>query len=377
MEIHHNHPTMARISLASSTLICIFVVIVTIASVGAFSPTSQILAPKSHVVTSTSSSSLSATTIAAVAPIATPPPTFSALFGLAFKRSTQDGSSLYPIPAIFNPADSRPIVLFDGKCNLCNAGVQLILDTDSASDDTRGNLRVAALQSRVGKVLISRLPEKQQKAVLSIMSSGEGGGTSYKSIVVAGKDQTWLNSAACIKIGKNLKGPLRILALLASIIPSFIRDPLYKLMSKYRKKLFGESPDCRLWDDNWDTRFVNDSIFGGQSEEGDDPFADPNAKKKEEEPEEDIDFEQAPGPNVVVGDTVRVIGSKPIVHTHVSGYESDGLCSVGLVGTVTRVLEQRAYPKSVAVKFDLKGDSIDGDDTSFEAHLFPGQLQKE
>ena len=304
--------------------------------------------------------------------------------GLNLKRRKQQKENLFTIPSIFNPLDSRPIVLFDGKCNLCNAGVQLILDQDSSSNDQRGNLRVAALQSRVGKVLISRLSPKQQKSVLSL-STEEG--TTYKSIVVAGKHRTYLNSAACIKIGKSLKGPLRIFALLASLVPSIIRDPIYKLLSRYRKKLFGESEGCRLWDDNWDTRFVDDAKFGGRSGEID-PFADPNAPQ-EEDMDVDVDFTQAVGPNVVVGDKVRVVGSQPVVHTHVAGYEN-GICTNGCVGTVVRVLERSAYPKSVVVKFDLKGDDIDDrvdesnpnmlvlrDGTSFEAHLYPGQLQKE
>jgi len=279
---------------------------------------------------------------------------------------------------------NRPIVLFDGKCNLCNAGVQLILDQDSSSSDPRGNLRVAALQSRVGKVLLSRLSPKQQKSVLSL-STEEG--TTYKSIVVAGKHRTYLNSAACIEIGKSLKGPLRIVAILASLVPSIIRDPIYKLLSRYRKRLFGESEGCRLWDDNWDTRFVDDAKFGGRSGEID-PFADPNAPQ-EEDMDIDVDFTQAVGPSVVVGDRVSVIGSQAVVHTHVTGYEN-GICTNGCVGTVVRVLEKSAYPKSVVVKFDLKGDDIDDyvdesnpkmlvlrDGTSFEAHFYPGQLQKE
>ena len=49
---------------------------------------------------------------------------------------------------------------------------------------------------------------------------------------------------------------------------------------------------------------------------------------------------------------------------------------MGLVGTVTRVLDVRAYPKNVAVMFELL-DSIEGASTAFEAHFFPGQLQKE
>jgi predicted DCC family thiol-disulfide oxidoreductase YuxK len=247
---------------------------------------------------------------------------------------------------------------------------------------------VAALQSRVGQVLLSRLPTSDQAKVITLNSAGgaaaDNNKSQYKSIVVVGPNKTWLNSAACLKIGRNLKGPLHYLALLAHIIPSFLRDPVYKLLSRYRTKLFGESPECRLWDDNWDTRFVDDGLFGGRSESDmNDPFADPNAPKVAEEVvEEDVDL--LIGPNVHVGDMVRIVSTKPIVHTHVEGYKMNGLCSVGLVGRVTRVLESRAYPKNVAVRFDnvdCGGNGDEGGDVSsslsFEAHFFPGQLRKE
>lgn len=51
----------------------------------------------------------------------------------------------------FTAADSRPVILFDGSCNLCNAGVQFMLDWDTA-----GKYRLAALQSDAGKALLMR-----------------------------------------------------------------------------------------------------------------------------------------------------------------------------------------------------------------------------
>lgn len=355
--------TNSRSFTQPSVALCGVLAAAILSSTYAFSPSPQ-TAPRF-------TSHLSAAS-AAIAPIA--PPSYSILFGLSLKRSPANAKPLFSVPSIFNPSDDRPIILFDGKCNLCNAGVQLILDNDSASSDSRGNLRVAALQSRVGRVLLARLPEEQRETVLSL--SDGGGAKAYKSIVVAGENETWLNSGACIRIGRELKGPLRYLALLASIFPSFIRDPVYKLLSRYRKKLFGETPECRLWDDNWDTRFVNDATFGGRDGEVD-PFADPNAPPEEDEEFTDEDVVEAPAgtPLIKVGDGVRVVASKPILHTHVAGYEDDGgICSVGLVGSVVRVLERRAYPKNVVVKFELDGD---GDTPkSFEAHFFPGQLRK-
>lgn len=303
--------------------------------------------------------------------LAAAPPTYSALFGLAARRALRNQPPLFSIPSIFSPADSRPVVLFDGKCNLCNAGVQLILDHDRAASDPRGHLRVAALQSRVGRVLLARLPAAQRATVLNL--SDKGGGATYKSIVVAGEGRTWLNSAACLRIGREMRGPLRFLALLAGLVPAVIRDPVYRLLSRHRTRLFGEAPGCRLWDENWDTRFVDDALFGGRSGEVD-PFADPNAPVQEEE---EWEGEEAPPgtPPLRVGDSVRVTAARPILHTHVRGHDG-GLCSVGLVGTVRRVLGRRAYPKNVVVHFDVPGAAAGGA-TAFDAHFFPGQLRRE
>ena len=51
----------------------------------------------------------------------------------------------------FSESDSRPIILFDGVCNLCHGGVNFVLDTDNTPD---GALRFAALQSELGKIVI-------------------------------------------------------------------------------------------------------------------------------------------------------------------------------------------------------------------------------
>ncbi len=243
---------------------------------------------------------------------------------------------------------------------------------------------MAALQSRVGKILLGRLSDEERGVVL-----GADGGKSkkeYKSIVVMEKNRTFLNSAACLRIGRELRGPLRYLALLASLLPRFIRDPLYKLLSRYRKRLFGESAECRLWDDNWDTRFVDDGILGGKGASDDDMdlFADPNAKKEEgedegEEEEEEEDLEEAPAGSPILKevDSVRVVSPKPIVHTHVEGFEEGGICTVGLVGRVKRVLKRQSFRKNVVVEFDVEKEGDENGKITFEAHFFPGQLRKE
>ena len=55
--------------------------------------------------------------------------------------------------------DERPVILYDGVCNLCNGGVNFMLDFDLPKDD-RGTFRFAALQSNVGRALLQRSGRK-------------------------------------------------------------------------------------------------------------------------------------------------------------------------------------------------------------------------
>ena len=64
------------------------------------------------------------------------------------------GKSLLPPSAVSDrvfATDTRPVVLFDGVCNLCNGAVNLALDWDP-----KGHLRFAALQSDVGRALLEK-----------------------------------------------------------------------------------------------------------------------------------------------------------------------------------------------------------------------------
>src|SRR5262245_25930474 len=56
-----------------------------------------------------------------------------------------------PPPATPGPEPDRPVVVFDGVCNLCNATVDFILRRDR-----RGLFRFASNQSAAGGALLSR-----------------------------------------------------------------------------------------------------------------------------------------------------------------------------------------------------------------------------
>lgn len=246
---------------------------------------------------------------------------------------------MFVLPALFTPEDSRPVVLFDGECNLCNWGVNYLMDHDRCSDDARGNLRVAALQSSVGQLLLRRLPlEKLARA----RSSQTG---RYKSIVVVCSKAAYVGSDAVLFIAKTaLRGPLRWLGVAGGVFPRGLRDVAYSFVSSRRERWFGKAPDCRVWDDNFDTRFVSDEVLVGGGADLEEDAAD-----------------------LVPGTEVRVVSSEPVVVKHLKRYPT-GVCLQGLVGRVAQTLQAKGgdRPYEILVKFKHP--------SNFQAHLSSSEL---
>lgn len=132
--------------------------------------------------------------------------------------------------------DERPVILFDGVCNLCNAGVNFVLDNDST-----GKLRFAALQSPAGSALLVR--------------SGRSPGD-ISSIVLVEKTRSYVRSEAVLRIARNLNMPFPVLAAAGIVTPSFARDLLYEWVADNRYNLLGERNSCRFSDDGFRDRFV-------------------------------------------------------------------------------------------------------------------------
>jgi predicted DCC family thiol-disulfide oxidoreductase YuxK len=141
-------------------------------------------------------------------------------------------------------ADQRPIILFDGVCNLCNGGVNFMLDWDPA-----GRARFAALQSPAGRRLLAaagRAPDDISSIVLCA-ADGAGG-----ALVAHTK------SDAILRIGQLLGLPFPALAALGFLVPSSIRDFLYDGVAGNRYELLGRQEACRLGDARFEERFLRD-----------------------------------------------------------------------------------------------------------------------
>mmetsp|Transcript_29565 Transcript_29565/g.66754 ORF Transcript_29565/g.66754 Transcript_29565/m.66754 type:complete len:211 (+) Transcript_29565:47-679(+) len=145
--------------------------------------------------------------------------------------------------------DDRPVILFDGVCNLCNNAVNLALDWDP-----KGKLRFSALQSDVGR---------------SLLQAHGRAADDISSIVLVRTDGAYTKSDAILGISEELNPlpfvPMKPLSRLASgLVPQFLRDLIYDGVADNRYSIMGIRDECRFdADGEFDDRFVDDGLASG------------------------------------------------------------------------------------------------------------------
>jgi predicted DCC family thiol-disulfide oxidoreductase YuxK len=131
----------------------------------------------------------------------------------------------------------RPIVLFDGACNLCNASVLFLIDRDP-----HARFRFAPLQSETGR----RLLEKHRLTSPPV-----------DSVVLIEGDRAWTESDAALRIARHLGGVWGV-ASLFKIVPRGLRDGLYRWVARHRYAWFGRQESCRLPTPELRARFLDE-----------------------------------------------------------------------------------------------------------------------
>ncbi|KAL8242657.1 hypothetical protein R6Q59_012959 [Mikania micrantha] len=126
----------------------------------------------------------------------------------------------------FFEQDSRPIMLFDGVCNLCNGGVKFVRD-----NDRQRRIRFEALQSDAGKNLLRR--------------SGRAP-DDISSVVLVEQNRSYIKSEAVLKIMEYIDLPFPQLAFFLQFVPLFIRDFVYENIADNRYAVFGRSESCEI-----------------------------------------------------------------------------------------------------------------------------------
>ncbi len=137
-------------------------------------------------------------------------------------------------------APSRPLILFDGVCNLCNGAVNFIIDRDPSA-----KLAFAPLQSPTGKMMLTRF---------GLADDALG------SIVLIENDKCYRRSTAALRIARYLRGLWPILYAF-TMIPRPLRDLIYDWIARNRYRWFGRRDACRLPAPGIADRFVDGDIL--------------------------------------------------------------------------------------------------------------------
>eukprot|EP00884_Botryococcus_braunii_P018941 jgi/Botrbrau1/5730/Bobra.0134s0006.1 len=132
--------------------------------------------------------------------------------------------------------DKRPVILYDGVCNMCNSFVNLLLE-----QDTKGKFRLAALQSEAGKRLLARSGRQPDD---------------ISSIVLVEEDDAHIKSDAVLRIGQGLDGPVPLFSAVSAAVPKLIRDFVYDQVANNRYTFLGKRDVCRVSDAGFEDRFI-------------------------------------------------------------------------------------------------------------------------
>lgn len=131
--------------------------------------------------------------------------------------------------------EDRPVVLFDGICNLCNSSVRFIL-----KHDAREQFLFSSLQSDASKKLLLHLNYKIRE---------------MNSILLVENGQIHEKSDAVLKIADGLRFPWN-LATAIRVLPKKQRDKLYDFVARNRYKWFGKKDRCVYTMNTYENRFI-------------------------------------------------------------------------------------------------------------------------
>jgi len=137
-------------------------------------------------------------------------------------------------------SEGRPIVLFDGVCNLCAGAVRFIIRRDR-----RGRFRFASLQSDVGRRLLAATGVEPPAP-----------GEPPRSLILFAGGKVYRSSTAALLILAGLGRAWPFVATLL-VIPAPLRHLVYRFVARNRYRWFGRETACELPRNEESWRFID------------------------------------------------------------------------------------------------------------------------
>ena len=127
------------------------------------------------------------------------------------------------------------IIFFDGVCLLCHASVRFVI-----KNDPKARFSFASIQSPFAQEFLkARGIDSQNLTTLFLFDEGE----------------IFTESTAILKIASRLKFPWNLLRVFI-LLPTPIRDPIYRWVARHRYQWWGKLETCSLPARNEESRFL-------------------------------------------------------------------------------------------------------------------------
>jgi predicted DCC family thiol-disulfide oxidoreductase YuxK len=138
------------------------------------------------------------------------------------------------------PAESNPIVLYDGVCGLCNRLNQFLLKRD-----THDRLRFASLQSNFAAAILLRhgADPNDLDTVYVVIDYGQP------------TERLLARSDAILYLLKQIDGIWKVGAV-GRLLPRVLRDGVYNMVARNRYRVFGKHESCMLPDPKHRAKFI-------------------------------------------------------------------------------------------------------------------------
>jgi predicted DCC family thiol-disulfide oxidoreductase YuxK len=118
------------------------------------------------------------------------------------------------------------VIVFDGVCVLCSRWVDFVLRRD-----LQGRYKFAAMQTSSGRaLLIEHGIDPDDPLSFLLLEDSKG----------------YTDTDAIVRILRSFGPGWKLMGMLVSIVPRFVRDPLYRWIARNRYRMFGRRAACRV-----------------------------------------------------------------------------------------------------------------------------------